>query len=73
MFTLCGYGWRREYLCNVCKVVLDLSWCETTEAPRGADTHLNVVTTHLALKTLFEGQDGCVHCIIQLQIFSVPG
>lgn len=58
-------------LCNIGQIVLDLSWCQSSETLRVADADFNVVTAHLSLEAFLQGKNGSVDGIIQLQVFIV--
>merc|ERR1711972_372847 len=59
-------------LLNVRQVVLHLLWRKPAETIAVADSNLNIILGHLTLKTFLQGQNGSVHCILQLQVFRIP-
>lgn len=51
-------------LCNIGQIILDLSWCQSSETLGVADADFNVVAAHLSLEALLQGKDGRVDSII---------
>ena len=54
------------------KVIFYLRGLQSTKSWTVADSNFNVVLRHLTFKAFLQGQDSCVHCILQLQAFTVP-
>ena len=42
------------------------------ESPLVTDANLDVILGHLTLEALLEGEDGCVHGVLKLEVLGVP-